>query len=199
MEENLRCHLLPPHYPLLHSIVSLPLPPLSPFHSIMSLPPSLHLVVFLPHPLPLYHLAIYLPASSPLIQSKEKRCLAAVDCSVVLLFVHAKYLFMTWVVAAAVATAYMAKFWQNLSRDRNISLSVLSVEKVSVEWLAGKKMKLVGTFPPKKRGWTGFVEKDTAGSSSDGAENTIAVAAGIALISIAAASSILLQVGKNAP
>ena len=59
--------------------------------------------------------------------------------------------------------------------------------------------KVVGTFPPKKRGWTSYVEKDIAGSSSDGAENTAAVAAGIALISIAAASSILLQVGKNAP
>ena len=70
---------------------------------------------------------------------------------------------------------------------------------MSVEWLASKKTKVVGTFPPKKRGWTSYVEKDTAGSSSDGAENTVAVAAGIALISIAAASSILLQVGKNAP
>ena len=59
---------------------------------------------------------------------------------------------------------------------------------MSVERLAGKK-KVVGTFPPK----------DTAGSSSDGAENTAVVAASIALISIAAASSILLQVGKNAP
>ncbi|KAK0596280.1 hypothetical protein LWI29_014319 [Acer saccharum] len=62
------------------------------------------------------------------------------------------------------------------------------VGKVSVEQLAGEK-KVVGTFPPK----------DTAGSSSDGAENTAAVAASIALISIAVASSILLQVGKNAP
>ena len=58
---------------------------------------------------------------------------------------------------------------------------------------------MVGTFPPKKRGWTGYVENDTVGSSSDGAKNTAAVAVGIALISIAAASSVLLQVGKNAP
>ncbi|KAK0572266.1 hypothetical protein LWI29_028880 [Acer saccharum] len=72
------------------------------------------------------------------------------------------------------------------------------VGKVSIEWLACEKTKLVGTFPPKKRSWTGYVEKDIAGSSSDGAENTVVVAAGIALISIAAASSILLQVGKNA-
>ncbi|KAK1551178.1 hypothetical protein Q3G72_031546 [Acer saccharum] len=72
---------------------------------------------------------------------------------IVVLFVHAKYLFMTWVVAAAAVAAYMAKFWQNLSRDRNSSLSVLSVGKViSVEWLVGEKTKLVGTFPPKKRG-----------------------------------------------
>ncbi|KAJ7982388.1 proline-rich family protein [Quillaja saponaria] len=97
------------------------------------------------------------------------------------------------------------------------------VGKISVEWLAGEKTKVVGTFPPRKRGWTGYVEKDTAGqtniysveppvyvaesaissgnagSAADGAENTAAIAAGIALISVAAASSILLQVGKNPP
>ncbi|KAF8028139.1 hypothetical protein BT93_E0908 [Corymbia citriodora subsp. variegata] len=97
------------------------------------------------------------------------------------------------------------------------------VGKVSVEWLAGEKTKVAGTFPPKKKGWTGYVEKDTAGqtniysvepavyvaesaissgtagSSADGAENTAAIAAGLALISIAAASSVLLQVSKNEP
>ncbi|KAK7322575.1 hypothetical protein VNO77_25961 [Canavalia gladiata] len=98
------------------------------------------------------------------------------------------------------------------------------VGQVSVEWLAEEKTKVVGTFPPRRRqGWTGYVEKDTAGqtniysvepavyvaesaissgtagSSSDGAENTAAITAGIALLSVAAASSILLQVGKNAP
>ncbi|KAK4833573.1 hypothetical protein QYF36_007434 [Acer negundo] len=83
---------------------------------------------------------------------------------------------MTWVVAAATAAGHMAKFWQNLSRDGNSSLSVLSVKGV------------VGTFPPKKRGWTGYVEKDTARSSLDRAENIAAIAASIALISIAAAS-----------
>ncbi|XWS08241.1 hypothetical protein CRYUN_Cryun41cG0062900 [Craigia yunnanensis] len=97
------------------------------------------------------------------------------------------------------------------------------VGKVSMEWLAGDKTKVVGTFPPRKQGWTGYVEKDTAGqtniysvepavyvaesaissgtagSSADGAENTAAVAAGLALVSVAAASAILLQVGKNSP
>ncbi|XP_030534600.1 protein MAINTENANCE OF PSII UNDER HIGH LIGHT 1 [Rhodamnia argentea] len=97
------------------------------------------------------------------------------------------------------------------------------VGKVSMEWLAGDKTKVAGTFPPKKKGWTGYVEKDTAGqtniysvepaiyiaesaissgtagSSADGAENTVAVAAGLALISIAAASAVLLQVSKNEP
>ncbi|XAR54490.1 hypothetical protein NMG60_11029635 [Bertholletia excelsa] len=97
------------------------------------------------------------------------------------------------------------------------------VGKVSMEWLAGDKTKVVGTYPPRKRGWTGYIEKDTAGqtniysvepavyvaesgissgtagSSSDGSENTVAIAAGIALISVAAASLILLQVGKNSP
>ncbi|KAF9592129.1 hypothetical protein IFM89_012558 [Coptis chinensis] len=97
------------------------------------------------------------------------------------------------------------------------------VGKVSLEWLAGEKTKITGTFPPKKKGWTGYVEKDTAGqtniysvepsiyiaesafssgtagTSSDGAENTAAIAAGLAIIAIASASAILLQVGKNSP
>ncbi|ONK77400.1 uncharacterized protein A4U43_C02F6140 [Asparagus officinalis] len=97
------------------------------------------------------------------------------------------------------------------------------VGRVSMEWLAGEKTMVAGTYPPKKKGWTGYVEKDTAGqtniysvepavyiaesaissgsagTSSSGAENTAAIAAGLALISVAAASSILLQVGKNAP
>ncbi|KAI3445177.1 hypothetical protein Pfo_001842 [Paulownia fortunei] len=97
------------------------------------------------------------------------------------------------------------------------------VGKVSMEWLAGDKTKVVGTFPPRKRGWTGYVEKDTAGqtniysvepavyiaesaissgtagSSADGSENTAAIIAGLALIFVAAASSVLLQVGKNPP
>ncbi|KAE8038453.1 hypothetical protein FH972_010961 [Carpinus fangiana] len=97
------------------------------------------------------------------------------------------------------------------------------VGKVSMEWLAGEKTKVVGTFPPRRQGWTGYVEKDTAGqtniysvepavyvaesaissgtagSSSDGAENTVAIATGLALIFVAGASSILLQVSKSPP
>ncbi|KNA18819.1 hypothetical protein SOVF_066850 [Spinacia oleracea] len=97
------------------------------------------------------------------------------------------------------------------------------VGKVSVEWLAGEKTMVAGTFPPRKKAWSGYVEKDTAGqtniysveptvyiaesaissgtagSSSDGAENTSAIAAFLALFIVAGASSILLQVGKNAP
>ncbi|CAN0843771.1 Protein MAINTENANCE OF PSII UNDER HIGH LIGHT 1 [Linum grandiflorum] len=100
------------------------------------------------------------------------------------------------------------------------------VGKVSMEWLAEEKTKVVGTFPPRTRGgrgWTGYVEKDTAGqtniysvepaiyvaesaissgtagSSSSGAENTAAIAGGLALIALAAASSILIQVNKNPP
>nr|GMC77649.1 Protein MAINTENANCE OF PSII UNDER HIGH LIGHT 1 [Ipomoea batatas] len=99
------------------------------------------------------------------------------------------------------------------------------VGQVSMEWVAEEKTKVVGTFPPmaRKSGWTGYVEKDTAGqtniysvepavyvaetafssgsagSSSDGSDNNLAIAAGIGLISLAAASSILLQVGKNTP
>ncbi|KAK4483572.1 hypothetical protein RD792_010771, partial [Penstemon davidsonii] len=97
------------------------------------------------------------------------------------------------------------------------------VGTVSMEWLAGEKTKVVGTFPPRKRGFTGYVEKDTAGqtniysvepavyvaesaissgnagTSADGSENTAAIVAGLALMSIAAASSVLLQVDKKPP
>ncbi|KAI4384609.1 hypothetical protein MLD38_002735 [Melastoma candidum] len=95
------------------------------------------------------------------------------------------------------------------------------VGKVSVEWLAGEKTKVVGTYPPRKRGWTGYVEKDTAGqtniysveptvyvaesaissgsagSSSDGSENTVAIAGGLALIFVAASFLVLRQVGNT--
>jgi len=30
-----------------------------------------------------------------------------------------------------------------------------------MEWLAGEKTKVTGTFPPKKKGWTGYAERDT--------------------------------------
>ncbi|CAL5379832.1 unnamed protein product [Camellia sinensis] len=97
------------------------------------------------------------------------------------------------------------------------------VGKVSVEWLAEEKTKVLGTFPPRNRGWTGYVEKDTAGqtniysvepavyvaesaissgtagSSADGSEKAKAIVTGLALVSVAAAASILLQVGKNSP
>ncbi|KAJ4790380.1 Proline-rich family protein [Rhynchospora pubera] len=95
------------------------------------------------------------------------------------------------------------------------------VGSLSMQWVAGENTKVVGTFPPKKKGWTGYVEKDTAGqtniysveptiyvaesaissgtagTSSEGSENTAALTAGLALISIAAASSILIQLNKN--
>lgn len=43
------------------------------------------------------------------------------------------------------------------------------------------------------------ISSGNAGKSAEGAENFAAIAGGLALISIAAASSILLQVGKNQP
>lgn len=97
------------------------------------------------------------------------------------------------------------------------------VGKVSMEWLAGEKTKVAGTFPPRRRDWSGYVEKDTAGqtniysvepavyvaesvlssgtsgTSADGSENTAALFAFGALIAVASASTILLQVGKNSP
>uniref|UniRef100_A0A1D1ZFF1 Protein MAINTENANCE OF PSII UNDER HIGH LIGHT 1 n=1 Tax=Anthurium amnicola TaxID=1678845 RepID=A0A1D1ZFF1_9ARAE len=97
------------------------------------------------------------------------------------------------------------------------------VGKVSVEWLAEEKTRVVGTYPPRKKSWTGYIEKDTAGqtniysveptvyvaesaissgsagTSAEGAENTVAIVVGLALVSVAAASSILILVGKNPP
>lgn len=43
------------------------------------------------------------------------------------------------------------------------------------------------------------ISNGNAGSSADGSENTAAIVGGFALIFIAAASSVLLQVGKNTP
>jgi hypothetical protein len=40
------------------------------------------------------------------------------------------------------------------------------VGSLSAEWLAEERTKVVGTFPPKKKGWTGYVEKDTAGQTN---------------------------------
>ncbi|KAM7472633.1 hypothetical protein LguiA_010816 [Lonicera macranthoides] len=95
------------------------------------------------------------------------------------------------------------------------------VGQLNMGWVAEEKTKVVGTFPPRTRGWTGYVEKDTAGqtniysvepavyvaesaissgtagSSADGSENTVAIAAGLGLVVLAATSSIVFQVGKN--
>ncbi|KAK2969339.1 hypothetical protein RJ640_015228, partial [Escallonia rubra] len=95
--------------------------------------------------------------------------------------------------------------------------------------LAGEKTKVTGTLPPCKRSWTGYVKKDTAaqtniysteisetelpavyvaesaispgnaGSYADGADNNASIVAGLALISIAASSFIILQLGKTPP
>lgn len=43
------------------------------------------------------------------------------------------------------------------------------------------------------------ISSGTAGSSADGSENTAAVVGGLGLIAIAAASSIVLSLGKNQP
>lgn len=43
------------------------------------------------------------------------------------------------------------------------------------------------------------ISSGNRGSSSDGSENTVAITSGFALISIAAASLVLLLVGKNPP
>ena len=43
------------------------------------------------------------------------------------------------------------------------------------------------------------VSSGTAGTSAEGAENTAAIAAGLVLITVAAASSILIQVSKKQP
>ncbi|KAG5529727.1 hypothetical protein RHGRI_030193 [Rhododendron griersonianum] len=119
---------------------------------------------------------------------------------------------------------FLLELDQNSDAVNGLNSSLIDmVGKVSIEWLAAEKTKVVGTFPPiRKKGWTGYVEKDTAGQtnvysvepavyvaesaissgtagSSDGAENTLAIVSGLALVAVAAASLILLQVGKNPP
>ncbi|KAL3689614.1 hypothetical protein R1sor_015923 [Riccia sorocarpa] len=100
------------------------------------------------------------------------------------------------------------------------------VGKLSMSWEAEEKTKITGTFPPVNRPqgkWTGYIEKDTAGqtniysveptiyvadsaissgsagSSSEGAENNLAIAGFLSLIAIAGASSVLISVTKNQP
>jgi len=43
------------------------------------------------------------------------------------------------------------------------------------------------------------ISSGTAGTSAEGAENTAAIAAGLVLITVAAAASILIQVNKSQP
>lgn len=57
----------------------------------------------------------------------------------------------------------------------------------------------VSNFQPAVYVSESALSSGTAGTSSDGAENTAAIAAGLALICVAAASSILLQVNKKVP
>lgn len=62
-----------------------------------------------------------------------------------------------------------------------------------------KKFYLTYPFQPAVYVAESAISSGTAGSSSDGSEKTAAVAAGFAFIAIAAASFVLLLVGKNSP
>ncbi|KAG6545367.1 hypothetical protein Mapa_013216 [Marchantia paleacea] len=100
------------------------------------------------------------------------------------------------------------------------------VGKLSMSWEAQEKTKVTGTFPPlarQERKWTGYVEKDTAGqtniysveptmyvaesaissnsagTSSEGAENNLAVVGFLSLFAVAGASTVLFSVNKNVP
>lgn len=97
------------------------------------------------------------------------------------------------------------------------------VGKVSMEWVAEEKTKVVGTFPPLNRRWTGYVEKDTAGqtniysveptvyvsetaissgaagTSSEGSEQTATVAISLGLVMLGAVSLVLSEVGNDSP
>ncbi|RQO84356.1 hypothetical protein POPTR_001G032200v4 [Populus trichocarpa] len=66
------------------------------------------------------------------------------------------------------------------------------VGMVSLEWLAGEKTKVVGTFPPRARGWTGYVEKDTAGQT-----DIYSVEPAVYVAESAISSFLLLLVGKS--
>eukprot|EP00250_Pteridium_aquilinum_P003288 c13612_g1_i1 orf=246-899(+) len=95
------------------------------------------------------------------------------------------------------------------------------VGKVSMEWKAAENTKVLGTYPPtNKPKWTGYVEKDTAGQtniyaveptvyvsenaissntagdSSEGSEQTVSVALGLAL-GLLAGAFLVLQLGGN--
>ncbi|GMY19823.1 protein MAINTENANCE OF PSII UNDER HIGH LIGHT 1 [Fagus crenata] len=76
------------------------------------------------------------------------------------------------------------------------TLAKIAAHNSSNGWIA-KQGKPFG-FPTVYVGESA-ISSGNAGKSADGAENTAAIATGLALISIAAASSILLQVDKKPP
>lgn len=53
-----------------------------------------------------------------------------------------------------------------MEQNSCIMVTMMQVGTVSMEWLASEKTKVVGTFPPKNRAYTGYVEKDTAGQTN---------------------------------
>ncbi|EFJ08142.1 hypothetical protein SELMODRAFT_149815 [Selaginella moellendorffii] len=97
------------------------------------------------------------------------------------------------------------------------------VGSLSMDWKAEENTKVVGTFPPigKQNRVTGYVEKDSAGqtnvyaveppvyvaesaistgsagASSQGSENTVAIIAGLGIVTVAATAVILSQ--ESAP
>ncbi|KAH9292698.1 hypothetical protein KI387_042115, partial [Taxus chinensis] len=97
------------------------------------------------------------------------------------------------------------------------------VGKVSMEWLAEEKTKVIGTFPPSTKRWTGYIEKDTAGQtniysveptvyvsesaissgaagiSSEGSEQTATIAISLGLVMLGAVSLVLSEVGNDPP
>ena len=50
--------------------------------------------------------------------------------------------------------------------DDGDAICLCQVGSLSAEWLAEERTRVVGTFPPRKKGWTGLVEKDTAGQTN---------------------------------
>lgn len=91
------------------------------------------------------------------------------------------------------SSVFFLLFWVSVY----FSFLSVSLWNFSMLWLLVPD--IFWTFQPVVYVAESAISSGNADSSSNGAENTVAITAGLALIFVAAASSILLQVGKNTP
>lgn len=91
----------------------------------------------------------------------------------------------------------MLELESNRSADLSLGLNFCGVLSLFPE--VADSANILKHFQPAVYVAESAISSGSAGSSATGSENTAAISASLALISVAAASVILLQVGKNNP